>query len=638
MFVMLVAVTACGAEIDRTAPVALSPELRERCLNILRAGLKSDEFWPSMHAAEALSFAGAGAEVQPVLVELLKTDKDAQHRCGLARELVRAGDRSHLPLLFATLADLKSNGRIHAAESLYKLAEVGDGNLLRAAAAQSEIPILQSMAAAALARCGNVAAMTSIRDLLKSEVSDTRKIAVWITGLLGDQQDVPLLLDILKKEQDPLARAFCAHALACLDNPVGREELGKNLSSKDFAIRTYAADFAGYCRAVEFRDTLIQLLDDSTLDVRVRAAQSLFALSFPPERLALPLAAASQDISLDLFPATAEKPRYSEGSILALRDGSLLFATTEFLGSGTDHATAHIIGRTSRDGGITWEPARILQPNVGKQNVMSVTLRRLPRTAAGSPVAMFYLVKNSNTDLKAYVRFSLDDTKSFGEPIVVTDAPGYHVMNNDRVTLLKSGRLVCPVAWAADVSRNGHFVCTCFLSDDSGKTWRAGTDKVDQPQRGAMEPEAIELNDGQLMMIVRTQLGIIATSLSTDGGDHWSEPSQLTVVAPEAPATIRRIPSTGDLLLIWNNTFQKGTGHGGKRTPLTAAVSSDEGKTWTHVRNLETSPDHTYAYTSILFHKDRALLGYYVSDEKSGKISSQFRSLPVRWFYTEPVK
>ena len=110
------------------------------------------------------------------------------------------------------------------------------------------------------------------------------------------------------------------------------------------------------------------------------------------------------------------------------------------------------------------------------------------------------------------------------------------------------------------------------------------------------------------MMIIRTQIGHIATAISKDGGDHWGDPSHLPVKAPESPATIRRIPATGDLVLVWNNTFVAGQGHGGTRTPLTAAVSSDEGKTWKHVRNLESNPAETYAYTSILFAKDRVVL------------------------------
>jgi sialidase-1 len=105
------------------------------------------------------------------------------------------------------------------------------------------------------------------------------------------------------------------------------------------------------------------------------------------------------------------------------------------------------------------------------------------------------------------------------------------------------------------------------------------------------------------------------------------------VQAPEAPATVRRIPATGDLLLIWNNTYTPGAGHGGRRTPLTAAVSSDEGRSWKHIRNLQTDPHETYAYVSLTFLGGRALMSYYVADESTGRISSRFRSVPIAWFY-----
>jgi sialidase-1 len=269
---------------------------------------------------------------------------------------------------------------------------------------------------------------------------------------------------------------------------------------------------------------------------------------------------------------------------------------------------------------------------------MSATLRRLLPGWQDGPIGLFYLVKNGPADLKAYLRISSDEAQTFGEPILVTDGPGYHVMNNDRVTVLKSGRLVCPVAWTADVFQagGGHFISVCFLSDDGGKTWRRSADQVDAPKRGAMEPEVVELASSKLLMIVRTQLGQIATSLSIDGGDHWSAPDKLAVQAPESPATIRRIPATNDLLLVWNNTYAPAANHAGKRTPLTAAISSDEGQTWQHLRNLESDPEQGYAYTSVTFHRDRALLTYYVSDSKTGRISSRFRSLPVGWFYAGP--
>ena len=158
------------------------------------------------------------------------------------------------------------------------------------------------------------------------------------------------------------------------------------------------------------------------------------------------------------------------------------------------------------------------------------------------------------------------------------------------------------------------------------------------PKRGAMEPEVVELKDGRVLMIVRTQLGIIAAVRSSDGGETWGAPVSLDVKAPEAPATLRRIPSTGDLLLIWNNTYTAGAGHGGKRTPLTAAISSDEGMVWRNVRNLETDKSKTFAYTSVTFVRDRVVLSYWESGPAAGQLSTRFRSLPVSWFYRDVRK
>jgi len=620
---------------DRHQPVPLTDELRQQCLSVLQEAFFSPEFWPSMHAAEALTLAGNGAEVIAALKPRIETEQDHQRRCGLVREVVRAGDRTPLKRLFETLADLSSNGRVHAAESLYKIAEVGDGRLLRTAFAQKENLRLRLMAAAALARAGNPHAVQVLREHVTHSDVEIRKIAGWVLGLLGGPDDAPALNKTLAAETDLLAQAYFVNALACLGDDAARRRLVENLSSTDPAIRTYSAEFAGYSRCLEARSKLIELLADDNVDVRTRAAQSLIAFSLQPSALQLPVAANNEEFSVDVYRATKVHPRYSEGSIVPLRNGSLLYAATEFAGGGADHSGATIVGRVSPDGGRTWGESRTLQENIGKQNVMSVTLRRMPPGNDAAPLGMFFLIKNSPTDLKVALRVSHDDAETFGEPVVVTPGPGYHVMNNDRVTNLDSGRLVCPVAWTDDVSRGGHFVSQCFLSDDGGKSWRAGTDRVDQPQRGAMEPEVVELDDGRLMMIVRTQLGIIATSYSSDGGDHWSTPGKLAVVAPESPATIRAIPGTGDLLLVWNNTFKPGAGHGGPRTPLAAAISRDAGQTWTLVRNLETDPKSGYAYTSVLFHKDRLLLSYYVS-AADGTISSRFRSTPVRHFYVSP--
>lgn len=342
----------------------------------------------------------------------------------------------------------------------------------------------------------------------------------------------------------------------------------------------------------------------------------------------------SADISHDVFVASTEHPRYSEGSILPLTDGSLLFAVTEFDASTDDFAPARIVARHSHDGGATWSPTEVVQENVGEMNVMSATLRHL-RTEHGAD-ALFYLVKDGHDDLKAYIRLSTDEMRTLGEPRLVTDAPGYHVLNNDRVTELTDGRLLCPVAWTRDVANGGQFESRCYWSDDGGLTWATGPGSVGVSKRGAMEPEVLELDDGRVLMIVRTQLGEIYASYSDDRGETWSAAEPWGVRSPESPATLRRIPATGDLLLIWNPRYDAQADHGGQRTPLVAAISQDEGRTWKAPRVLEERSDQQYAYTSVAFLEDRVLLSYYVDDDATARISARFRSLPLSWFY-EPA-
>jgi sialidase-1 len=611
----------------------LDDTTRDRCLGILRQGLSDigpadDTFWPAMHAAEALTMAGHGDEVRAAIEPRLATETNDQHMCGLARELVRAGDRGRAALMLDILAGDDPHGHVHACESLYKVHEIGDGRLMLAAMKQTSNTTQALMAAAALARWGNADALALLRTSVGSDDVDTARIAAWVLARVGDASDIPALRAGLARFDDPAVAANFQNALAALGDESELAAITQNLGDDDAAIRTYAAVFAGEARATSCAAALKAMLDDENADARIRAAQSLLVLAGSATR------DSGDDISRDVYIATAAHPRYSEGSILPLADGSLLFAITEFSGSGADDARAQIIARSSSDGGRSWGDPRVLQENVGVRNVMSTTLRRLETSdRAAGPIGLFYLVKNSPVDLKVYLRVSRDEAATFGESVLVSDAPGYHVMNNDRITRLTSGRLLAPVASTGDVRSSNHFVSYCFFSDDGGVSWQRGAGEVDYAKRGAMEPEVIELADGRVAMIIRTQLGHIAISHSDDGGDTWSRAASWGVQAPEAPSTLRRIPSTGDLLLIYNDTFVRGAGHGGQRTPLTAAVSSDDGRTWKHRRNLETDTDSTYAYTSLTFDRGRAVMSYYVGENASGKVSTRFRSLPISWFY-----
>ena len=346
----------------------------------------------------------------------------------------------------------------------------------------------------------------------------------------------------------------------------------------------------------------------------------------------------SNEFEYLVVPASVGNPRNTEGDIVELADGRLLLAWSDFYGGEMpDHAPARISAKISDDQGRTWGEKFALQENTGDQNVMSVSLLRL----ASGELLFFYLRKNADDDLQLLVRRSTDEGGTWGEALMVTDGTGYHVVNNARMVQLNSGRIIAPAAWNPgtwrELGEKRNAFAMVYFSDDDGRSWQKCRSEIHLPGMGCQEPGVVELGDGRLMMIIRNSLGTIHKSYSADEGETWSEPESMGIGAPVAPSTIVKIPSTGDLLLIWNDCFRDGPDSEAVRRPLTSAISRDDGETWAHRRDLETEAPFWYAYVSGTFVEDQALLTYWVHDRRPDPnlLSLKFRSLPVSWFYGE---
>jgi len=328
-----------------------------------------------------------------------------------------------------------------------------------------------------------------------------------------------------------------------------------------------------------------------------------------------------------LSEASGAHPRQSEGDVEVLRDGRLLGVYTDFYGGTEDEAPACVAGRLSADAGLTWSEPFTVVENTAGNNVMSASLLRL----ADGRLMLGYLRKDGPTDCQPCVRIADSDDVSFGPEIRVTDEPAYYVMNNDRLVQLTSGRIVAPLSFSTDLLGDGHFRIVCYYSDDGGATWQRGKGIVDEPMRGAMEPGIVALLDGGALMIIRTQLGRIDKAISTDGCDTWGPVEPLGVAAPEAPATIARMPS-GALLLVYNPNVKLGSDHSGPRTPLRCSVSTDEGGTWSAGKDMESDAGSGFAYTSVTFMGDTAILTYYHEHGRGGMVSLNIALVPVGWF------
>ena len=324
---------------------------------------------------------------------------------------------------------------------------------------------------------------------------------------------------------------------------------------------------------------------------------------------------ANAAFELIIAPATADNPRNSEGAIIARQDNSLLLAWTEFYAAdGADHGPARLVGRVSLDQGRSWGDKYTLVENDGGCNVMEVNFMRL----TNGDLALYYCQKNEeNVDCRVMARVSSDDGRTFGPAKPLSPPAKYTGLTNGRSLRLQSGRILLET-WADNDSY-------CCISDDDGATWHDGA-RVRPEDGGCWEPAAVELTDGRVLMLLRTQLGGQYATYSADGAETWSTPVPTALTGSAAPAAITRIPGSGELLAIWTHNDVNVPG---KRNPLTAAVSRDEGQTWGRVRNLEDAPDDAWAYPALTWVEDMALITYFTY---KGGLALKLKALPVSWF------
>jgi sialidase-1 len=344
------------------------------------------------------------------------------------------------------------------------------------------------------------------------------------------------------------------------------------------------------------------------------------------------------EITLNVEP-TKEHPRNSEGSFATLASGRILFCYSQFYGGAADESPARIVRIHSDDQGRTWSDPVTVVENTGGNNVMSVSLLRL----ASGKLAMFYCIKNSWIDCRPHMRESTDDGATWTEPKLAQDAPGYFVLNNDRVIQTSKGRLIMPLAFHRSKGTDPHTskswdaraIATWRYSDDEGGTWHEAASWWAMPVpsgSGLQEPGVVERADGSLFSWCRTDQGGQYGFESSDAGRTWTPPVPTEMKSPNGPASIKRLPGSNDLLAIYNDHSGKFPFPPKKRNPFVAAISSDGGKTWPHRKLIESDPEGLYHYTAIHFVGDHVLLGYCAGDSKVGALNRlRIRRVSLDW-------
>ncbi len=332
--------------------------------------------------------------------------------------------------------------------------------------------------------------------------------------------------------------------------------------------------------------------------------------------------------------------RWSEGTTIAL-DGEehLMMLVSAFFEGAHDNSPAKILRFDSCDGGLTWTPLNkavvfLEKGDLARQNVMSPALLRLH----DGDILCFFMVKNSLSDCGPWVIRSTDNGDTWGKPERLP-YKGYGGIANDRAILLSTGRILVP-CWASMDQLTSSYAY-CFYSDDKGQSWKQ-TEPINAPKGStgrktdpaAEEPMVVELKDGRLMMVLRVYLGSIYVSHSDDNGATWSAPRPSGIPAPGSMTTISRMPD-GNILLIWNWAPPEKIQGPFPRNFITAAVSTDDGASFTSIRHLDGGEDFPGKITmaNVAYSDGNAVITYSRSDSPKNLYDWRLQVIPLAWFY-----
>ena len=373
-------------------------------------------------------------------------------------------------------------------------------------------------------------------------------------------------------------------------------------------------------------------------------------------------------------PASDEYPFQSEGTTVKLKDGTLLHAFNLRYGEKDmsqwhPHYARTVIAKVlSRDGGKTWsEPAVMFESNTGF-NASHAAERRLANGELGATYQRINAKPVEQWDRANWIRsirsadkvfrYSSDEGKTWSKEIPISPSTGYWTSAHDRLLVLSSGRLLQPLHCNRDFfdGKSDRFESRVAYSDDNGRTWKLSADwlavtdlapgYIGRYKSNFQEVAIAERADGSVFMIGRTSAGRLYWSESRDRGATWTKPTPSSLLSPESPANVARLPGSDDLVLIWNSQCVSDQNtHIGQRLTLASTVSSDGGKTWGDYREIITIPpnpdnprqgfgDDRVCYPSIFFDSGLAYIGYWAGARVDGRQYDQqyMMILPVSFF------
>ena len=307
----------------------------------------------------------------------------------------------------------------------------------------------------------------------------------------------------------------------------------------------------------------------------------------------------------------AEIPgRYKHpASITELDNGDLYLVY--YGGSGEYAADAAVFGARRRKAESQWSMPEAITPKPKSPEGNAVVWQ-----GPDGLVWLFSVIRPGATwsTSRIAVRVSRDRAQTWEPPTPLTSEAG--TMVRAKPIVLKGGDYLLPIYHETgnDRERVGADTSSLFLRYDR-KTKRWSESNRIHSRLGNLQPAVAPLTDKFLVCYCRRggdykprTDGYLVRSESRDGGRTWSPGSDSSFPNPNAAVDLLRLQN-GHLVLVYNDSMSR-------RTPLTAALSTDGDKSYPHRRNLAEGPGD-FAYPFAIQTRDGKIHVVYTSHGRS---------------------
>lgn len=319
------------------------------------------------------------------------------------------------------------------------------------------------------------------------------------------------------------------------------------------------------------------------------------------------LGAAADDVRITMIAGPGDPGPYRHpAAIEELANGDLYLAY--YGGAGEYEGDTAVYGKRLKKSSDTWSEAKVIADS--------------PWTSEGNPVVfqapdglvwLFYVNRYGETwsDSIIKAKVSKDNAETWSDSFLLTWERG--TMVRGKPIVLNDGNYLLPVYHETGYDREdvGDDTTSLFIRiDPKAHTWTE-TNRIASPN-GNLQPAVVQIDDNYLFSFSRRgggygpgTSGYIIRSESRDGGKTWSPGQDTEFPNPNAAVDLVKLKN-GHIVLVYNDSMTE-------RTPLTVAVSTDNGETWPHRRNL-LEGDRDYAYPYIIQGKDERLYLIFTSN------------------------